>query len=173
MQQPHPPVWLASSSPDAIDWSAAHGYSILMDPHSTHADLGTKYQDYLGALADHGHSADGRVTPMARLVAVAATDDEAREVARRGAEWTIASYINPARTSFTPDLRPASARSAPAPTVDPVTRYVDQVIIHGSPSRVVDELHRLQDEIGLHYLLCAPLSHESFLRLTEEVIPRV
>src|SRR5207248_9592459 len=42
LQQPHPPVWLASSSPDAIACSADHGSSILMDPHSTHAQLGAK-----------------------------------------------------------------------------------------------------------------------------------
>ena len=169
-QDPHPPVWLASSSPDAIAWSAAHGYSILMDPHSTHAELGVKYRAYLDALAEHGHSPEGRVTPMARLVAVAATDDEAREVARRGAEWTIASYINPAKTTFTKSLAPAGGGTRPA-AADPVTRYVDDVIIHGSSARVADELRRLQDEIGLHYLLCAPLSHESFVRLTDEVIP--
>src|SRR5947207_7666030 len=134
LQQPHPPVWLASSSPDAIAWSAVHGYSILMDPHSTHADLGTKYRAYLDGLAAHGHPTDGRVTPMARLLAIAATDDEAREIARRGAEWTITSYINPGKTSFTKDLRPAGApHDNPA---DPVERYVEHVIIHGSPARV-------------------------------------
>ncbi|MHB8573718.1 MAG: hypothetical protein ACYDCQ_00140, partial [Dehalococcoidia bacterium] len=50
-------------------------------------------------------------------------------------------------------------------------RYVDDVIIHGSPRRVVDELQRLREEISLDYLLCAPLSHQSFLLLTNEVIP--
>jgi alkanesulfonate monooxygenase SsuD/methylene tetrahydromethanopterin reductase-like flavin-dependent oxidoreductase (luciferase family) len=167
-QQPHPPVWLASSSPDAIAWSAANGYSILMDPHSTHADLGTKYRGYLDALTAHGHPTDQRITPMARLVAVAATDDEAREVARRGAEWTIASYINPQKMAFTKDLRPAGHQASAG---DPVQRYLDGVIIHGSPARVVDQLRRLEDEIGLHYLLAAPLSHESFVLLTDEVIP--
>ena len=32
-------------------------------------------------------------TPMARLVAVAETDAEAEEIARAGAQWTVASYI--------------------------------------------------------------------------------
>src|SRR5204863_1339612 len=109
MQQPHPPVWLASSSPDAIAWSAAHGHSILMDPHSSHADLGAKYAAYRSSLVDHGHDVENRVTPMARLIAVAATDAEARDVARRGAEWTIASYIDPSRMPGT------------GASVDPVT----------------------------------------------------
>ena len=176
LQQPHPPVWLASSSPDAIAWSAAQGYSILMDPHSSHGDIGIKHQAYLDGLTAHGHSVEGRVTPMARLVAVAATDDEARAVARQGAEWTIASYINPAGTKFMPSLAPAhgsgeEATSRRGAEADPVERYLSQVIVHGSAQRVIDELQRLRQEIGLHYLLCAPLSHESFVRLTDEVIP--
>ena len=102
-------------------------------------------------------------------IAVAATDDKASEVARRGAEWTIHSYINPQRMAFTKDLRPAGAHTGTGG--DPIVRYLDGVIIHGSAPRVVDELQRLREEIDLHYLLCAPLSHESFMRLTEDVIP--
>ena len=34
LQKPHPPVWIASSSPEAIEWSAREGHAILMDPHS-------------------------------------------------------------------------------------------------------------------------------------------
>ena len=43
--------------------------------------------------------------------------------------------------------------------------------MHGSVARVTDELRRLEEEMPLNYLLAAPLSHESFLRLTDEVMP--
>jgi len=36
-----------------------------------------------------------------------------------------------------------------------------------------DEILRLREEIGLDYLLCAPLSHQSFMLLTEKVLPRL
>ena len=52
-------------------------------------------------------------------------------------------------------------------------RYVDDVIIWGSPARVVDELERLGEEMHLEYLLAAPLSHQSFELLTDEVLPRL
>ncbi len=173
LQQPHPPVWVAASSPDAIDWAASVGHSILMDPHSPHADIGRKLAGYHAGLTAAGHPATGRTTPIARLIAIAPTDDEAREVARRGAQWTVTSYVGAARRRRSLSLRPADA---PAETeqeaaIDPVERYVDQVIIHGSPGRVVDEILRLNEEIGLDYLLCAPLSHQSFLLLTNEVLP--
>lgn len=165
LQRPHPPVWVAASSPDAIAWAASAGHSIMMDPHSGHAAIGAKFDAYRKALAEHGHEAEGRITPMARLVAVAATDAEAREVARRGAQWTVDSYLSPKVARFGHDLFHGSDPR------DPVERYVEEVIVHGSPGRVIEELERLREEIGLHYLLCAPLSHESFVMLTDQVIP--
>ena len=89
-------------------------------------------------------------------------------MARRGAQWTVTSYANPARRAQVKGALPAAV--APDP-VDPIERYVDEVIIHGSLGRVVDELLRLREEIGLDYLLAAPLSHQSFLLLTDEVLP--
>ncbi|MGE0539978.1 MAG: LLM class flavin-dependent oxidoreductase [Dehalococcoidia bacterium] len=157
LQQPHPPVWVAATSPDAIEWAAAAGHSILMDPHSSHVEIGRKLTAYRSGLAAAGHSVEGRTTPIARLIAIAPTDDEAREVARRGAQWTVTSYVKQKRNDG----------------VDPIDRYVNDVVIHGSPARVVDQLLRLREEIGLEYLLAAPLSHQSFLMLTEEVIPKV
>jgi len=157
LQQPHPPVWMAASTPDAIAWAASAGHSILMDPHSSHADIGRKLRAYHDGLAAAGHEREGRTIPIARLVAIAPTDAEAREVARRGAQWTVSSYVKRPR----PD------------GADPVERYVDEVIIHGSPGRVVDQLLRLREEIGLDYLLCAPLSHQSFLLLTDAVLPAI
>ena len=56
---------------------------------------------------------------------------------------------------------------------DQIQRYLDEVILHGSPDKVGDEILRLRDEIGLDYLLCAPLSHQSFMLLTEKVLPRI
>jgi alkanesulfonate monooxygenase SsuD/methylene tetrahydromethanopterin reductase-like flavin-dependent oxidoreductase (luciferase family) len=43
----------------------------------------------------------------------------------------------------------------------------------GTPEKVADDILRLRDEIELDHLLCAPLSHESFLLLTDEVLPRL
>jgi alkanesulfonate monooxygenase SsuD/methylene tetrahydromethanopterin reductase-like flavin-dependent oxidoreductase (luciferase family) len=46
-------------------------------------------------------------------------------------------------------------------------------MIHGTKEKVVDEILRLQDEIGLDYLMCAPLSHDSFVRFTDDVLPNL
>ncbi|MHB8576637.1 MAG: LLM class flavin-dependent oxidoreductase, partial [Dehalococcoidia bacterium] len=97
LQQPHPPVWLAASSPDAIAWAASAGHSILMDPHSSHVEIGRKFDSYRMGLTAAGHSIDGRTTPVARLIAVAPTDEEAKKTARRGAQWTVNSYVGAGR----------------------------------------------------------------------------
>ncbi|MGH9884945.1 MAG: LLM class flavin-dependent oxidoreductase, partial [bacterium] len=159
VQKPHPPVWLAASSPESVERAAAAGFSILMDPHSSHAQIGEKRALYARTLAAHGHSAEDREFPTARMLAVAPTDREAEAVARAGAEWTIASY--------------ARAPATPADPSAAIERYVNEVAIHGSPERVVDQIQSLRERIGLDYLMCAPLSHESFMLFTERVLPKL
>src|SRR5256714_3921710 len=93
LQQPHPPVWMAATSESAIDWAAGRGFSILMDPHAAHRDIGRKRQYYFEKLNAHWHSADGRELPIARLVALGDNAAEARETARAGAQWIVDSHF--------------------------------------------------------------------------------
>ncbi len=164
-QKPHPPLWVAASSPPAIGWAAERGYSIMMDPHSSHADIAQKREIYRSELEKHGHAIAGRDIPMARLLAVAETRGEAEETARRGAQWLVSSYIDPKHKQVgNPFVKLGD---------DPVGRYLDGVIVWGTPDEVGDELLRLHEEMFLDYLLCAPLSHRSFTLFTEKVLPRL
>jgi alkanesulfonate monooxygenase SsuD/methylene tetrahydromethanopterin reductase-like flavin-dependent oxidoreductase (luciferase family) len=166
MQRPHPPVWMAASSEGAIDWAAGRGFSILMDPHSSAIEIGRKRRHYTERLAAAGFSEAGRDIPVARLVALGRNAEAAAAVARGGAEWIVNSYLGAQH-------RPVMQGNFTPEGVDPVRRYLDEVIIHGTPEAVVDQIRRLRDEIGLDYLLCAPLSHETFVLLTDEVLPRL
>lgn len=157
LQQPHPPVWVAAGSLDATAWAASAGYSILTGPHATHKELGEQHAFYRRKLEDSGHMLVGRHLPMARLLAIAPTDDKAEEVAHHGARWMLSTYVNPGMFNV----------------ADPVQRYVDEVIIHGTPERVTDEITRLREEIHLDYLIGAPLSHETFLLFTDKVLPKL
>jgi alkanesulfonate monooxygenase SsuD/methylene tetrahydromethanopterin reductase-like flavin-dependent oxidoreductase (luciferase family) len=165
-QLPHPPIWVAASSEGAIDWAAGRGFSILMDPHSSGPEIGRKRQFYTERLAAAGFTEEGRDIPIARLVALADTSSKAAAVARSGAEWILNSYLSDQH-------RPVMQGSFTPAGVDPLQRYLDEVILHGTPDKVCDEILRLRDEIGLDYLLCAPLSHQSFMLLTEKVLPRI
>ena len=166
MQRPHPPVWMAAASEPAIDWAAGRGFSILMDPHSPHAEIGRKRRYYEEKLAQGGHAVAGRDIPIARLLALSGSEAEAEAVARRGAQWIVNSYLGAQhRPVLTAEFTPRGA--------DPVERYLDGVILYGTPEKVLDDILRLRGEIGLDYLLCAPLSHESFMLLTERLLPRL
>ncbi len=50
---------------------------------------------------------------------------------------------------------------------------MDDVIIHGSPERVVDTLQRLEEEMPLDYLLLSPLSEKTFDLFTEHVLRHI
>ena len=166
LQAPHPPVWLAATSPDSIRRAAEKGYDILQDPHSTHAEIGQKRQHYYALLREHGFPTGGRVIPTARLLAVGATEREAEDVARAGAAWTVNSYANPTKRAG-----PSSLFHAPGG--DPVERYMTDVVIRGTPDRVTDKILELRETVGIDYLMCAPLSHESFTLFTEKVLPKL
>ena len=165
-QLPHPPVWMAASSESAIEWAASRGFSILMDPHSSSAEIGRKRRHYAERLAAAGFSQAGRDIPIARLLALAGSAGEAAAVTRSGAEWIVNSYLGAQH-------RPVMQQSFTPAGVDPIQRYLDEVILHGTPDKVAEEITRLRDEIDLDYLLCAPLSHQSFMLLTEQVMPRI
>lgn len=169
-QRPHPPTWMAVSSPSAIEWAASRGHPILMDPHSSHGEIARKRSLWADAMVAAGHDPAGHDIPIARLVAVADTDAEAEAIARRGAGWMLESYVGRgARPESRPEDRPADFIT----TLDPVDRYVEQVMVWGSPTTVVAKLEELRETIPLRYLMAAPLSGRSFTLLTERVVPAV
>jgi len=47
------------------------------------------------------------------------------------------------------------------------------MVIHGTAERVADQIARLNEEIGLDYMITAPLSHETFLTFTDKVLPKL
>src|SRR5262245_52875933 len=163
LQQPHPPTWVAATSEDAIGWAASRGLSILMAPHSPHAEIARKRQHYRRTLEPAGFAFAGREIPKARLLAIAETASEAEAIARRGASWTVGAYVHPQLLAGFP---PGAERD-----LDPIEHYLRDVVIHGTPAAVTEQLLRLREEMFLSYLMIAPLSEGSFRLFTERVLP--
>lgn len=170
-QRPHPPVWLAASSEEAVKRAARKGFTIMMDPHSTHREIARKRELYRTELEANGFSIEGREIPVARFIAIANSAREAEEVARRGARWVVGSYAHPQNADAAKVRGIDPTRPEPADAT--AERYLNGVIVYGTPDAVVDELARLREEMYLEYLMCAPLSHESFTLFTDKVLPRV
>ena len=161
------PTWMAATSESAIDWAASRGFSILMDPHASMTELGAKRRRYADKMAEAGFSDKGRDIPMARLVALAGSASEAEAIARRGAQWLVDAYAGPQHSH---------RKSMPMRSYDgkePAQHYVDSVILHGTPEALVDRVAELKETIGLNYLMCAPLSRDSFRLLADKVVPRL
>jgi alkanesulfonate monooxygenase SsuD/methylene tetrahydromethanopterin reductase-like flavin-dependent oxidoreductase (luciferase family) len=78
----------------------------------------------------------------------------------------VASYANPGKRAGPPPPHWV-------PGADPVDRYMNEVVIRGTPDRVLDKIVELRETIGLDYLMCAPLSHQSFMLFTEQVLPKL
>ena len=137
LQQPHPPVWMAATSEPAIDWAAGRGFSILMDPHASMTDLGRQAAALRRAPAAAGFSdarprhADGAADGAAPTTA------EAEAVARRGA--AMAGRLLCRAAASDGDAGDAQLRRRTRSQ-----HYVDDVILHGTPNSVVDQIARLQ-----------------------------
>jgi alkanesulfonate monooxygenase SsuD/methylene tetrahydromethanopterin reductase-like flavin-dependent oxidoreductase (luciferase family) len=140
-----------------------------MDPHAAHVEIGRKRELYRARLAAHGHTFEGREIPTARLLAVAPTEAEATEVARRGAGWIVGSYMGDAHAMIFDPKNLTGLNAIP----QPAERSLRGSVIHGTPESVTEQIQKLQEEIGLEYLMCAPLSHESFVLFTEKVLPKL
>lgn len=166
LQQPHPPVWMAAGSDGAISWAASRGFSVLLGPHDSRAMLTQKRKLYGDGLAAAGHVDGDRDLPMARLIALGETRERATQVARRGAEWLVQSYAGPQHNSVLNHTKNYEG-------LDPIDFYMKEVIVHGTPDSVVDQIRALGESVPMNYLLAAPLSRETFTLLTDKVVPHV
>ena len=111
-------------------------------------------------MAGHGFAAPSD-TPMARLVAVADTDEDAERVARAGAAWTLGAYGHGVGIGAPSRHRHGRAGRGLRPRAHRVglSRRGCATSWPGST-----------EEMRLRYLMIAPLSHESFVRFTDEVL---
>jgi alkanesulfonate monooxygenase SsuD/methylene tetrahydromethanopterin reductase-like flavin-dependent oxidoreductase (luciferase family) len=173
LQQPHPPTWVAASSPNSIGWAGEQGYSIMLGPHAHYTDMAQNREMYRQKLEAHGHSIEGRDIPMTRLIAVAETDRQAKDIVRRGAQWLVGSYVNPTKSASAAAYATSRRDRTGMKQIDPVEHYLDGVAIHGTPEHVFDQIQQLREDMFLEYLLCAPLGHSSFIMFTEKVLPRL
>ena len=158
------PFWVAGTSLDSVEWAGRKGYGLLMDPHAPTQELANKYQLYRDTLSENQHT-NSQDTPMARVMAIAPRDEQAKRIAREAAFWMFNSYFE--QTSGVPEEEQKATQERR------LDDYVENTVIWGCPERVADRLIELEETLPLQYLLAAPLSHNTFTHLVDEVMPRV
>jgi alkanesulfonate monooxygenase SsuD/methylene tetrahydromethanopterin reductase-like flavin-dependent oxidoreductase (luciferase family) len=160
-QQPTPPVWITSTSPDSVRRVAEHGYvlgTIVGGAERTRQLFGT-YREHCALL--------GRAAPdpdrfgYAAFVYVGQTDEEGKAGAEK-LRWMLDTYKIPPHLSAPPGFSGLGAavsalRGAHRPWTGPshglayktVDELIDRgVMFAGNPESVVKQLTRFNDQVG-------------------------
>ena len=133
VQQPHPPVYVATYREDAAAWVGKRGFTLFQGSQQSVESI----RRCIRAFKDAG----GDVTnvPIGRFVVVGETDEAACRAARPAAEKLTAGY----RRSGEQVRRQISA-----PDELETERWLREVAIVGSPSTVAERIAALHDELG-------------------------
>ncbi len=95
VQEPHPPVWVASTSLDGYLAAAAHGYNLLgMTMLKGLDEVAEDIAAYKKTLADHGFDPATRRVALMIPWYVAQTNDEAHSTAADAVLWYIRRQVN-------------------------------------------------------------------------------
>ena len=151
-QKPHPPIWVAATTPDTFAMVGRMGYSLVTGLRGFDVPEAVGHlAAYRAARREHGHAGDGNVY-LRIPVFVADTAAQARSEPeestmrsyRRLAE-NFASSVGATGTT-TSEERAERAERLSNLTYDDVLR--DRVA-YGTPDMVVDRLSQLRDQLGL------------------------
>jgi alkanesulfonate monooxygenase SsuD/methylene tetrahydromethanopterin reductase-like flavin-dependent oxidoreductase (luciferase family) len=151
-QKPHPPIWVAATTPDTFPMVGRMGFSLVtglrgFDVPEAVGHLGA----YRAARREHGHAGDGNVylripAYVAETAALARSEPEESTMRsyRRLAE-NFASSVGATGTTSSEE-RAERAERLSSLTYDDVLR--DRVA-YGTPDMVVDRLRQLRDQLSL------------------------
>jgi alkanesulfonate monooxygenase SsuD/methylene tetrahydromethanopterin reductase-like flavin-dependent oxidoreductase (luciferase family) len=187
LQQPHPPLWVAATSPATIQWAASRGVGIATGQGSPE-QVGERFAGYRSAVVAAGYSETDACTMVLRTVFVADSDEEAqaliepeldlfhqrwyRYVVRRDGLPVPASY----RDHYA--IYDRAFREGGVPKLEDQIAQGHAIV--GSPETVIAGLRRVEAATGATAVLCntyfgSYLTSEQTLRsmelLTREVMP--
>ncbi len=143
IQRPHPPVYIASNSPDTFNIVGQLGHNILVAPTivTTQGAI-AGLETYRRELADNGHDPSKLNVNVTAHVNVSRSE----QVARQGFERTINNYLG--------TLRGGSGRGAGrAQTLDYET-VVDEFAAVGTPEQVAEKLHKFKGTYDPDGFIC-------------------
>ncbi|MCX7381034.1 MAG: LLM class flavin-dependent oxidoreductase [Alphaproteobacteria bacterium] len=150
-QQPHPPIVMSAMSPSSSSarTAAEHGWGLLSAPFIPRRTLANHWAAYRESAAAAGRPAQGADWRVGRSIYVAPTDAEARDHVfdpAHGVYYYYKYLLNlMKRAQMTQIMSGDAAVPADSMTVESV---LTDLVIHGSPASVAEQLVALRDEVG-------------------------
>ena len=169
IQEPHPPVYIASNSADTFSMVGELGHNILVAPTIVSVEGALSgLETYRSELEQNGHDPADRDVNVTVHVNVSMDEDKAR----RGFERTINGYLGTLRTGF-------GRGSSRAAMLDYET-VLDEYAAVGTPDQVAEKLGKFKEMYDPDGMICwfntgGMISHEdvetSMSLFAEEVMP--
>ncbi len=184
LQRPHPPIVVTAVAPFSagITEAAARGWEPISANFLLPLWVKTHWGKYVEGCARVGRPADPANWRVAKTVFVAKDDATAAAYAL-GSDGPYYYYYRSLYTKLKRRGALGVFKSDPKAPDDSVTleQVIAKLVIHGSPERVVDQLHALKQETGeFGTLLYAgvdwqdrTLARESMVLMAEKVVPRM
>jgi len=168
LQQPHPPMFYASSTGESVLMAARAGLGSCASSRPTPAELNARRRAWLEAARAAGHSEEHiqralRYTPTQRTVWVAETDAQAVREARPllqsfldlQAAYGIPGHAYPGRSAPAehPQYQERLARRGPGGSMTWESLWDNYGVLAGSPATVRSRLKELLDQSPIDYLM--------------------
>lgn len=172
LQRPHPPLWLATDSPDGLAMCASRDYGVLLPQGTSLTVTAGQMKRYAEALDGAGAGPGKARVYLARATHVASTDEQAWDEA----EGPYKDFLG-----YADKLRRAKAGTAPGGR-SPFDLDADlrDSALFGSPDTVIGrlrEIHGLGIDRVMLFLHMGGLPHQKIMSSLEliarEVIPAV
>ena len=163
-QRPHPPLWMAAGSDDAIRKVAARGCNLLLDQYALPEVIAKRIALYKAEVEALGRTYDSMSVALARDI----------YVARDAADKTAAIERNARQRQRIIDVARAPGQSGGSH----VLAYAqsasgnEEAALYGSPDEIARKLETLR-AAGVHYILASfgGLSRDSLCWFAREVTP--
>ncbi len=163
LQQPHPPVWIASLSPESFELCGQVGANLLYSPTFTPEDkarqgITKRLAAYRQALRDGGYDPATKRIGALRMIYVAESNAQARREFEQPVLWyyrTISNYIAPPLGQEPlPSYELYTKTRDFAAKVDYDALIEGGAVIAGDPDYCCRRLEAYQEEYGFTDLLC-------------------
>ena len=183
-QKPHPPIVVTAVAPfsKGVTAAAARGFDPISANFLQPVWVKTHWPNYVEGCRQAGREPDPKNWRVAKSIFVA---DDAK-TARRYATDPTGPYFFYYRSLFTKLLRGGRANLFKTDPAQPnssltVEKIVDQLVIHGTPDSVTDQILQFRDEVGNfgtllyagHDWMDEKLARRSLELMAEQVMPAV